>query len=202
MSWMEIISEAILYIEEHIADDITPEMVAKQSNISSFYFQKGFTMLCGFTLGEYIRNRKLALAGNDLATTDEKVIDIALKYGYESPDSFTKAFTRFHGVTPTQVRKETVLLKSFAPLKISFSLNGGYLMDYRIEKKETFTVIGASKTFSYEGAKDIVPKFWQEHFKNGGGKTVMGVYGICRIILLIILLLILAVLTDRLPKDL
>ena len=125
MSWMEIISEAILYIEEHIADDITPEMVAKQSNISSFYFQKGFTMLCGFTLGEYIRNRKLALAGNDLATTDEKVIDIALKYGYESPDSFTKAFTRFHGVTPTQVRKETVLLKSFAPLKISFSLNGG-----------------------------------------------------------------------------
>jgi len=179
MSWMEIISEAILYIEEHIADDITPEMVAKQSNISSFYFQKGFTMLCGFTLGEYIRNRKLALAGNDLATTDEKVIDIALKYGYESPDSFTKAFTRFHGVTPTQVRKETVLLKSFAPLKISFSLNGGYLMDYRIEKKETFTVIGASKTFSYEGAKDIVPKFWQEHFKNGGGKTVMGVYGIC-----------------------
>ena len=80
-------------------------------------------------------------------------------------------------------------------------------MDYRIEKKETFTVIGASKTFSYEGAKDIVPKFWQEHFKNGGGKTVMGVYGICideamRIILLIILLLILAVLTDRLPKDL
>lgn len=93
-------------------------------------------MLCGFTLTEYIRNRRLALAGNDLATGDEKVIDIALKYGYESPDSFTKAFARFHGVTPTLVRKEQTVLKSFAPLKIKLSLEVGYLMDYKIEKKK------------------------------------------------------------------
>ena len=76
-------------------------------------------MLCGFTVGEYIRNRRLALAGNEIAASDQKVIDIAMKYGYDSPDSFTKAFTRFHGVTPTAVRKEKgVVLKSFAPLKI------------------------------------------------------------------------------------
>lgn len=135
-------------------------------------------MLCGFTIAEYIRNRRLALAGNDLATGDEKVIDIALKYGYDSPDSFTKAFTRFHGVTPSQVRKEQTMLKSFAPLKIKIVLDGGYFMDYKIVKKEAFIVIANSKVFSYEGAKQVIPEFWQEHFKEGKGRTVMGVYGI------------------------
>lgn len=178
MGWMEAVGEAIQYIEDHITEDLSVEAIAKRVNISPFYFQKGFAMLCGFTLSEYIRNRRLALAGGELAAGDEKVIDIALKYGYDSPDSFTKAFTRFHGVTPTRVRKEQVMLKSFAPLKLKLSLEGGYLMDYRIEKKEAFTVIANAKIFSYEGAKEMVPRFWQEHYKEGRGKTVMGVYGI------------------------
>ena len=135
-------------------------------------------MLCGFTVSEYIRNRRLALAGNDLLVTDEKIIDIAMKYGYDSPDSFTRAFTRFHGVTPTSVRKEEVLLKSFAPLKIKISLEGGYLMDYKIVKKEAFTVIANAKTFPYEGAKESVPQFWQEHFQSGKSAVVCGWYGI------------------------
>ena len=113
--------------------------------ISPFCFQKGFAILCGFTLTEYVRNRRLTLAGNEIAVTDEKVIEIALKYGYDSPDSFTKAFTRFHGVTPAAVRKDRVMLKSFAPLKIKVSLEGGYLMDYKIERKEAFTVIANAK---------------------------------------------------------
>ena len=118
MEWMAIIGSSIQYIEDHITEDITVNNIAKSVGVSSFYFQKGFAMLCGFTVSEYIRNRKLALAGNDLLVTDEKIIDIAVKYGYDSPDSFTRAFTRFHGVTPTSVRKDEVLLKSFAPLKI------------------------------------------------------------------------------------
>ena len=135
-------------------------------------------MLCGFSVAEYIRNRRLALAGNDLLITDDKVIDIAMKYGYDSPDSFTKAFTRFHGVSPSSVRKDEVLLKTFAPLKLKISLEGGYLMDYKIVKKEAFTVIANAKTFPYEGAKEVVPQFWQEHFQTGMGQHVMGVYGI------------------------
>lgn len=178
MSWMETIGDAIQYVEDHITDELTVNMIANHVNISSFYFQKGFAMLCGFTVSEYIRNRRLALAGNDVATSDEKIIDIALKYGYDSPDSFTKAFTRFHGVTPTAARKDKVLLKSFAPLKMKISLEGGYLMDYKIEKKEAFTVIANAKTFAYEGAKEIIPQFWQEHYQAGKGKTVMGEYGI------------------------
>ena len=96
-------------------------------------------MLCGFTVSDYIRQRRLTLAGSELVSSDIKIIDIALKYGYESPDSFSKAFTRFHGVTPTAVRKEGAMIKSFAPLKISFTLKGGFTMDYKIVEKDGFT---------------------------------------------------------------
>jgi AraC-like DNA-binding protein len=96
---MEGVGAAIQYIEDHITDELTADMIANHVNISSFYFQKGFAMLCGFTISEYIRNRRLALAANDLATGDGRIIDIAMKYGYDSPDSFTKAFSRFHGET-------------------------------------------------------------------------------------------------------
>ena len=179
MGWMETVGGAIQYIEDHITDELTIEAIARQVSMSPFYFQKGFAMLCGFTVGEYIRNRRLALAGNDLSAGDEKVIDIALRYGYDTPESFTRAFTRFHGVTPTQVRRDGAILKSFAPLKIRISLEGGYLMDYKIEKKEAFKVLGHAKTFPYEGAKELVPAFWNEHFAGGFGSTVCGAYGVC-----------------------
>ena len=116
MEWMKIVGDSIQYIEEHITDELSANNIAGAVNVSPFYFQKGFTMLCGFTVAEYIRNRRLALAGRELVATDEKIIDIALKYGYDSPDSFTKAFTRFHGVTPVAARKDGVTLKTFAPL--------------------------------------------------------------------------------------
>lgn len=178
MEWMALIGSSIQYMEAHIAEPLTVEEIARAVNVSPFYFQKGFAMLCGFTVSEYIRNRRLALAGSELAATDAKVIDLALKYGYDSPDSFTKAFTRFHGVTPSSARQKGCMLKTFAPLKIKFSLEGGYIMDYKIEDKEAFTVLCNAKTFPYEGAKEAVPKFWQEHYAAGKGTTVMGTYGI------------------------
>lgn len=135
MDWVDAISKAIQYIEEYITEELTADRVSENINISSFYFQKGFAMLCGFTIVEYIRNRRLALAGNNLATGEEKIIDIAMKYGYDSPDSFTRAFARFHGVTPTAARKEQVMLKSFAPLKVKLSLGGD-----RLKKKKCYIV--------------------------------------------------------------
>ncbi len=178
MEWAEAISKAILYIESHITEEITVDDIAKEVYLSPFYFQKGFSLLCGFTISEYIRNRRLSLAGNELATSNEKVIDAALKYGYDSPDSFTKAFTRFHGVTPSMVQKNEEMLKAFAPLKIKLSMEGGYIMDYKIVKKEEFTVLGATKTFTYENAKENVPAFWKEHYATGNGKYVCGMFGI------------------------
>lgn len=178
MNWIEAISEAIEYIEKHITEELKIDDIAKKVCISPFYFQRGFAMLCGFTVGEYIRKRRLSLAGNDVIDSQEKIIDIALKYGYESPDSFTKAFIRFHGVSPIIVRKSGAIIKSYAPLKIHFLLKGGYIMDYKIIEKEAFTVVGVSKVFKYEEGMVEVPKFWQEHFKTGRNETICGIYGI------------------------
>jgi AraC family transcriptional regulator len=178
MGWVDCIGEAICYIENNITNKLTIEKIAKQVLVSPFYFQKGFAMLCGFTVGEYIRERRLTLAGSELVSTDEKIIDIALKYGYDSPDSFTKAFTRFHGVTPTAVRKDGAMIKSFAPLKIKFTLEGGYVMDYKIVEKDSFTVMGASRTFKYDDAKAEIPKFWLELHQPGKERVVCGMYGI------------------------
>jgi AraC family transcriptional regulator len=178
MEWIKGIGEAISYIEENITEELTIEGIAAKAFVSPFYFQKGFAMLCGYTPGEYIRQRRLTLAGSELVATDQKIIDIALKYGYDSPDSFTKAFTRFHGVTPTAVRRDGAMIKSFAPLKIKFSLEGGFIMDYKIIKKDAFTVMGVSSIFKYDGAMAEIPKFWTDHYQKGNGKIVCGMYGI------------------------
>lgn len=178
MNWVDCISEAVEYIETHLNEDLSIDMIAKHVSLSPFYFQKGFSMLCGFTVGEYIRFRRLSLAASELVSTEKKIIDIALDYGYDSPDSFTKAFTRFHGITPTSVRKDRGTIRSFAPLKLKIILEGGNTMEYKIVKKEALTVVGVSRKFKYENANINVPKFWNEHFQSGGGKNVCGMYGI------------------------
>lgn len=178
MEWAYAIQNAIGFIEKHITENITADDVANYVFMSSFYFQKGFSMLCGYSVMEYIRNRRLALAGSKLAATDAKVIDIAMEFGYDSSDSFTKAFTRFHGVSPSMVRKGDAIIKTFAPLKLEISLKGGYLMNYKIERKESFTVIGASKIFNYETCKKDIPEFWDEHYASGNGKYICGMFGI------------------------
>ena len=150
MEWIHAIQSAIKFMEQHITEDISAEDVANHVHISSFHFQRGFRMLCGYSIMEYIRNRRLALAGGDLAATDMKIIDVAVKYGYDSPDSFAKAFSRFHGISPAMVRRGNVMLKTFAPLTLEISLKGGYLMNYKIVEKESFTVLAVSAKFNYE----------------------------------------------------
>lgn len=178
MEWTECISMAISYIEDNIIDDLTIHDIAKQAMVSPFYFQKGFAMLCGFTVSEYIKKRRLALAGSELVSTNGKIIDIALKFGYDSPDSFTKAFTRFHGATPTSVRKGDAMIKSFASLKIKLTLEGGYTVDYKIVEKDEFAVIGVSRVLGYENATTEVPKLWTEFFETGKDKLICSMYGI------------------------
>ena len=122
MEWLTVIKDAIEYMEQNLLTVTGPEEVAKHAHISTIYLQRGFQVLTGYTLGEYIRNRRLFEAGLKLTQTDEKVIDIALEYGYETPESFTKAFTRFHGTTPIEVRRNR--LRSPSPHLIS---NTGFL---------------------------------------------------------------------------
>lgn len=147
MDWITGIQNAINYIEDHLTDEIDYERVAKESFSSSYHFQRVFSILCGYTLGEYIRNRRLTLAGTELATGREKVIDIAAKYGYESPDSFAKAFQKFHGIAPSQARGNGAVLKSFSRLSLKISLEGGNMMNYRIEERPDLHLTGFKRRF-------------------------------------------------------
>ena len=174
MEWMEAIREAVDYMEAHITEEITVNDVAKHVSISPFYFHKGFSMLCGYTLMEYIRNRRLSLAAGELIASDISVTELSMKYGYDSPDSFAKAFSRFHGIAPSAVRREKAMVKTFAPLKLTISLKGGYMLDYRITEKESFTILGMSRIFPYENAKQDVPVFWEEYYAAGNGKYADG----------------------------
>ena len=153
MNWIVVIQQAIDYIEDNLTETIDYEEIAKMSYSSSYHFQRIFSILCGYTLGEYIRNRRLTLAGKELATTNIKVIDVALKYGYESPDSFAKAFQKFHGILPSQARSNGSDLKSFSRLVLKFSLEGGSTMEdgttinYKIKTKPAISLIGYKRRF-------------------------------------------------------
>lgn len=148
MDWITGMQKAIDYVEANLTETIDYEKVAAESFSSSYHFQRVFSILCGYTLGEYIRLRRLSLAGAELVSGKEKVIDIALKYGYDSPDSFSKAFQKFHGITPSQARADGKMLKSFSRLSIKISLEGGSTMNYRIEEKDEMILTGYKRRFS------------------------------------------------------
>ena len=141
MDWITGIQRAVEYVEVHITEPVDFEEAAKQACSSNFHFQRVFSILCGMTLGEYIRARRLSLAGSELAASGARVIDVALKYGYDSPESFSRAFARFHGISPSQARQDGAALKAFSPLSVKLILDGGTTMNYRIETKDAFPLI-------------------------------------------------------------
>ena len=188
MDWVTGIQKAIDYVEAHLTEMIDYEKVAAESFSSSYYFQRVFSLLCGYTLGEYIRLRRLSLAGAELSNGKEKVIDIALKYGYDSPDSFAKAFQKFHGITPSQARVDGKTLKSFSRLSMKISLEGGNVMDYKIVEKEAFYVLEKVETHTVENAQNqtSIPDFWARAYADGSMATLESLasdkkytFGIC-----------------------
>lgn len=163
MEWTQALRKSIDYMEKHLLKECTVEEIAKAVNISPFYFQKGFKIMTGYTIGEYIRNRRLYLAALDVVKNEEKIIDLAYKYGYDTPESFTKAFSRFHGIPPMQIKGQAYKIKTFQPLQISISIKGGSQLDYSIEQLEAFQIIGMERIFQYDSAFDDIPKFWEEY---------------------------------------
>lgn len=169
MDWITGIQKAIDYVEAHITEPIDYEEAAKRAYSSSFHFQRVFSILCGFTLGEYIRWRRLSLAGSELLQSNEKIIDLAMKYGYDTPESFSRAFTRFHGIAPSQAKNNSAVLKSFSRLSVKLILNGGNTMDYRIETKEAFKLIMKKKKVSrsQELTAAEIGEFWKKCGSDG-----------------------------------
>lgn len=188
MDYVTGIQKAIDYIEDNICNDIDYEIIASKAAYSSFYFQRIFGVLCGLTLGEYIRNRRLTLAGSELIGTDNKVIDVALKFGYESPESFTRAFSRFHGITPSEAKKDGSCLKSFSRLSVQIIMKGGSIMDYKIIDKPAFKVIEKVESHSIadDENKSTIPDFWTTSHNDGTVQKLLEItknktfiFGIC-----------------------
>lgn len=169
MDWIKGIQSAIDYTESHLTEAIDYDAVAKEACSSVFHFQRVFSIMCGFTLGDYIRMRRLSLAADELIHSEEKVIEIALKYGYETPESFSRAFSRFHGITPTEARNGGTV-KSFSRLSVKLILTGGNEMDYRIEKPGAVKVICQRETVhkpeTGAGTPDITG-FWAKCGQDG-----------------------------------
>lgn len=160
------IQQAICYMEEHICENINYADVAKSVHMSNYNFHRTFSFIAGMTANEYMRNRRLTLAAQELQTTDISVIDVAYKYGYESPESFSKAFSRFHGSTPKQAKQKGAKLHLFNPLVIKIILEGGSIMDYRMEHREQQQFIALVRAFPNEITNDdndtSIPDFWTE----------------------------------------
>lgn len=176
MDWITGISKAIDYIEEHITEPTDYARAAKEACSSLFNFQRVFALLCGYTLGDYVRMRRLTLAGEELLSTDAKVIDVALKYGYDSPESFSRAFTRFHGVSPSAVRKGAAI-RSFSRICVKLILTGGSIMEYRIEKKQAAKIICRRREFTKPGddyTNREIPEFWNECGRDGSIQKLCG----------------------------
>jgi AraC family transcriptional regulator len=178
-AWIDGIQSAIRYIEENITEDLNIEDIAARCYVSAFHFQRIFNVLCGITVGGYIRSRRLTLAAQELSRENDKVVNIAMKYGYDSPDSFARAFNRFHGVSPSAATKKGARLRAYAPLRIKISMEGGTMLEYKIAEKAAFTVMGKSKKFNADTSYDEIPRFWQEHMKSGESQIVCGMYGVC-----------------------
>ena len=166
---MQLIQQAVRYMEEHILEDISYADAARNVHMSSYNFHRTFSFVTGMTANEYIRKRRLTLAAIELQTTNLSVIDAAYKYGYESPESFSKAFSRFHGSTPKQAKHKSAKLHLFNPLVIKIMVEGGSIMDYKIEHKEGQQFLVLVKSFPNEIINDdndhSIPDFWTECFK-------------------------------------
>ena len=163
MSWSARIDMSIDYIENNLSENIRAGEVAKTVGSSRYHFHRMFYAMTGVTPADYIRRRKLTLAATDLATGRERVIDIALKYGFESPNAFTRAFRKFHGVPPSKARMPRVRLTVFNRVSISLETRGAIMLDYKILEKPNFKLVGKSKSFEFDQFIKSGPKFWKDY---------------------------------------
>ncbi len=174
MDYLKGMNHAIDYIESNLDGEIDYSTVAKLACCSISCFQRMFSYIADIHLSEYIRRRRMTLAAFELQSTNVKVIDLAVKYGYESPDSFSRAFLNVHGVIPSVARNTGKSLKAYPRITFHISIKGDAEMNYRIEKKEAFRIAGIKKHFhAPEDDPGAVDKFWKEVFENGTYEELM-----------------------------
>jgi len=176
MDWIASLNKAITYMEEHMTEEIDYVQVAKIASCSSYHFQRMFAYIAGVPLSEYIRRRRMSLAAVDLQSGDEKIIDVALKYGYSSPTAFNRAFQGVHGVAPSRVKEQGMSLKSYSPISFKLIAKGVEELEFRIEKKDAIRVLGVSTPLSSEATKayEEAEALWERIMIEGAPKDAKG----------------------------
>lgn len=176
MEWIERLNDSLRYIEEHLTDEIDYEQLGKIACCSAYHYQRMFAYMAGVSLSEYIRKRKMSLAAVDLQGGDAKVIDVALKFGYSSPTAFNRAFQSVHGIAPSALKSEGVSIKSFSPISFKIIVKGVEEMNYRIETKDSFKIVGVSVPIEKDIEKNfaVIPPKWQEISSNGTLQKLIG----------------------------
>lgn len=169
MEWLNRMNNAINYIENNLEDKMDYEKIARAACSSVYHFQRMFSFITNIPLSEYVRRRKMTLAAFELQNSDIKIIDLALKYGYESPEAFTRAFQAVHGITPTSARRDGANLKAYPRISFQMSMKGDSEMNYKIVQKEAFQVYGVERIFDTKDGENLkeIPQFWLELRDNG-----------------------------------
>ena len=163
MNTLTQMNKAMRYIEENLMGEIDFGEMSRIACCSEYHFRRMFSFLAGMPLGEYIRRRKLSIAAILLDVDENKIIDIALQLGYNSPDAFSKAFQAMHGILPSSVKKGNIILKAFPPMTFQLTIKGGNEMDYRIVEKDAFKIVGLKKriTLIFEGTNHQIDSIVQ-----------------------------------------
>lgn len=169
MAMVEAMQKAIQYMEEHLLEPISIEDIAEQANVSPFHFQRVFMILTDTSVGEYLRRRRLTLAAQELATSAEKIIDLAYKYGYDSPEAFSKAFRKQHGISPSEARKGGGTLQAYNRLLIQVQLKGAEPMKYQMVERTAFQIVGVKRECPCGGdtGGNGIPELWAEASTDG-----------------------------------
>lgn len=176
MDTLERFNAALAYIEMNLDNEIDNKEISKIALCSPYQFQSLFAAMSGITLAEYIRSRRLDRAAFDLQNTNERISEIALKYGYDSPTAFNRAFQKMHGMPPSKVRLVKELkLKAFPPIKFQLCIKGASILNYRIVKQKAFRMIGYKLSTSTDNFKqfETIPQFWNKTFANGNFQKLM-----------------------------
>ena len=175
MEWVDSLNRTMTYIEEHLTEEIDYEALARLACCSAYHYQRMFAYMAGVTLGEYIRRRRMSRAAADLQS-GAKVLDTALRYGYQSPTAFNRAFQAVHGIPPSAVREPGTAVKSFPPLRFTIMIKGAEEMEYRIEKREAFRTVGVSVPIERDLEKNfqVLPKLWKRVAEDGTLQRLAG----------------------------
>lgn len=176
MNLTDSLNAAVAWIEAHLEDDLDVQEIAARAYLSAYHFQRVFSAMCGVPVGEYIRRRRLTLAAQEILR-GMRVIDTAVKYGYDSPDAFARAFRRFHGMLPSQAGQPGVVLQAFYPVKFTRNTEVRPMLEYRIAEKAPFTIVGYSRKFHSDTSYQEIPRWWDEMMARG--MDITPVFGAC-----------------------